>query len=284
MEDKNILDKTLITGAEGMVGNYIDFGIRTNHRSLDVTNLDEVMKVCQKHQPKFIVHLAAETDVDRCERDSTHAYMVNAVGSYNMAFAAQAVGAKLIYISTSAVFDGQNIAPYTEEDVPRPQNIYGHSKYLGELAVRGVLEDYLILRICWVFGGGPQRDQKFVAKILNQLGQPNINVVKDKRGSPTYGKDLVDAIKTFIQEDRRGVYHLSNEGAPTRADVVREIIKITNSNSQVTEVEDSFFASTYADRVSNESMVSKTPFMRPWQDALREYILTEWKGTINTAK
>src|SRR3989338_1085855 len=96
----------LITGADCIVGSYIDFGIRTNHRSLDITNLTEVVKVCEKHKPKIIIHLAAETDVDLCERDATHAYNVNAIGTYNVATAARTIGAKLVYISTSDVFDG----------------------------------------------------------------------------------------------------------------------------------------------------------------------------------
>src|ERR1700754_3933984 len=102
----DLLKHSLITGADGMVGSYIDFGTRTNHRSLDVADLKEVLTVCKKVAPKLIIHLAAETDFDRCERDSANAYMVNAVGTYNMAIAAREVGAKLVYVSTSVVFDG----------------------------------------------------------------------------------------------------------------------------------------------------------------------------------
>jgi dTDP-4-dehydrorhamnose reductase len=275
---KSIFDQALITGADGMVGSYIDFGIRTNHRSLDITNLREVLKVCEKHQPKTIIHLAAETDVDLCERDATHAYNVNAIGTYHMAAAARSVGAKLVYISTSAVFDGTKVEPYTESDIPVPQSVYGHSKYLGELAVKAMLEDYLILRVCWMFGGGETKDQKFIAKILQQLQQPAINVIKYKRGSPTYGKDLVAGIERLIKEGKSGVYHMGNAGSPTRADIVREIVQITGSNAEVREVEPSFFGANYAaHRGDNESMVGNVPYMRPWQEALKEYIQQEWQ-------
>lgn len=275
---KSIFDQALITGADGMVGSYIDFGIRTNHRSLDITNLSEVLKVCGKHQPKTIVHLAAETDVDLCERDATHAYNVNAIGTYNMATAARSVDAKLVYISTSAVFDGTKVEPYTESDIPAPQSFYGHSKYLGELAVKAMLEDYLILRVCWMFGGGQTKDQKFIAKILQQLQQPVINVIKYKRGSPTYGKDLVTGIERLIKEGKSGVYHMGNAGSPTRADIVREIVQITGSNAEVREVEPSFFGVNYvAHRGDNESMVGNVRYMRPWQEALKEYIQQEWQ-------
>ena len=273
----DIFDTALITGADGMVGSYIDFGIRTNHRSLDVTDLTKVMKACNEHKPKLIIHLAAETDVDHCEHDVVHAYNVNAVGTYNMALAAREVGAKLVYVSTSAIFDGQKETPYREDNIPRPQNYYGHSKYLGEIAATSILADALVVRICWVFGGGPAKDQKFVAKILKQLDQPVINVVAGKHGSPTYGKDLVAGIKRLVEEGKNGIFHMGNEGAPSRADVVREIVKITGSHAEIREVDASFFGVTNATRPSNESMVSKVAYMRPWQDALREYIKDEWR-------
>ena len=282
MKKNDIFDKALITGADGMIGSYIDFGIRTNHRSLDVTNLIEVLKVCNEHKPRLIIHLAAETDVDHCERDATHAYNVNTIGTYNMAIAARTVGAKFVYISTSVVFDGMKTKPYTEKDRPAPQTVYGHSKYLGEHAVEGTLNDYLILRISWVFGGGPTKDQKFVAKILRQLDRPVINVIAGKRGSPTFGKDLVAGIRRLVGEGKSGVYHMSNVGTPTRADVVREIVKITGSSAEVREVAASFFSATYADRSENESIVSRVSYMRPWEDALQEYIKTEWNSVINT--
>lgn len=278
---KDLFNSALITGTDGMIGSYIDFGVRTNHRSLDVTNLAEVMAVCEKHMPKLIIHLAAETDVDQCERDETHAYSVNAVGTYHMALAARDVGAKLAYVSTSGVFDGAKGDPYTEDDVPSPRTVYSHSKYLGELAVRGLLQDYLILRIAWVFGGGPKKDQKFVAKILKQIDNAEINVVSGKRGSPTYGKDLVAGMRQLVEEGKSGIYHMGNAGSPTRADVVREIVRITGSVAKVKEVPPSFFGlPADAGRPDNESMVSKVPYMRSWQEAVAEYIRTEWSDMV----
>lgn len=284
MKNSDIFDQALITGADGMIGSYIDFGIRTNHRSLDVTNFKEVMKVCNEHKPKLIIHLAAETDVDHCERDATHAYQVNAIGTYHMATAAKAIGAKLVYVSTSVVFDGTKEEPYVEEDIPAPQTVYGHSKYLGELAVRSILDSYLILRISWVFGGGRTKDQKFVAKILQQLDRSVINIVAGKCGSPTYGKDLVAGIRRLVEEGKSGIYHMGNAGTPTRVDIAREIVRITGSGAEIREVEPSFFAATYTERSGNESMMSKVPYMRPWQDALAEYIRTEWSGIVKVKR
>jgi dTDP-4-dehydrorhamnose reductase len=272
----------LITGSDGVVGGYVDFGVRTNHRSLDVTDLKEVMGICSRYKPDTIMHLAAETNVERCDRDSAYAQLINGVGTYNVALAAREIGAKLVYISTSAVFDGVKDTPYNEQDVARPQSQYGHSKYLGELAVMGLVpESHVIARISWVFGGGPSKDQKFIAKILAQLDQPIINVVKGKRGSPTYAKDLVAGVRILLEEGKTGVYHMSNAGSPTRAEVAKEIVRLTGSKTKVREVEPDFFGNAYAHGVDNESMISRGAYMRPWQEALREYITTEWPQVMH---
>lgn len=274
---KNIsLDKILVTGADGMVGSYVDFGIKTNHRSMDITDLKETISVMEKYKPEAILHLAAETDVDRCERDPEFAYMVNGVGTFNIATAAKRVGAKVIYISTVYVFDGSKNKPYIEDDEPSPTNHYGQSKYLGEIIVKGILKDYLIVRAGWMFGGGPQGDQKFVAKIIKQLNQPEIKAVNDKFGSLTYAKDLIAKIKGFISEDKTGLVHVANSGFCSRYDIALEIKKATKSAAKITPVDSSYF-NLDAPRSSSDTMESSNGgIMRPWQEALDDYIATEW--------
>jgi len=281
-ENNKILSRVLTTGANGMVGSYVDFGIKLDHRALDVTDLDETLAVIKKHNPKVIIHLASETDTDRCEKDPQLAYMVNAIGTYNVALAAKAVGAKMIYISTSAVFDGAKKKPYTETDEPNPQSYYARSKFLGEVIVKNILQDYIIGRICWVFGGGPKKDQKFVAKIIKQTKEPLVRIVAEKRGSPTFSGDLVAVLKKMIIANKKGVFHLSNKGTPSRFEVAKEIMKITKSKTKVEEVDQSFFKKVDSfKRLDNESMVSKISLMRPWQEALKEYIESEWADYIN---
>jgi len=278
---KEILSRVLTTGANGMVGGYVDFGTRLDRRSLDVSDLNETMSVIKRYMPKSIIHLAAETNVDRCDRDPQHAYLINSIGTYNVALAAKEVGAKMIYISTSAVFDGSKKEPYVETDKPNPLGYYGRSKFLGEVIVKEILDNYIIGRIAWVFGGGPEKDQKFVARIIEQTKKPEIDVVSGKYGSPTYGKDLVSAVKKMILENRSGVFHMSNTGAPSRVDVAREIVSITNSDTIVTEVDSSFFDNMYSEkRLDNESMISGVDIMRSWQGALKEYIEKEWSDYI----
>src|SRR3989344_8587931 len=201
----DLFAKTLITGSDGMVGSYIHFGVRMNHHSLDVTNLSNVMSVCTEHMPRVIINFAAATDLARCQQDPAYAYTVNSVGTYNLALAARRIGAKLVYISTFAVCDGTKKEPYTETDIPNPLNIYGHSKYLGELAASGILDDFLLVRASWIFGGGKDKDIKFVGKILKQLDKDEIKIITDKRGSPTYAKDLVASIRQLITENKKGI-------------------------------------------------------------------------------
>lgn len=257
-----------------MVGSYIDFGIKTDRKDLDITDLEQVMKIVRLHKPQAIIHLAAETDVDLCDRDPRHAYKVNSVGTYNIARAAKDVGAKLVYVSTAGVFDGEKDGPYAEMDMPNPKNFYGKSKHQGELIVRAMLDDYIIARACWMFGGGLRQDKKFVSKIIKQLDKEEIKAVDDAYGSPTFGKDLVEALKRLLKENAIGIFHLSNEGACSRYEVAKFIIETLKPNVKLIPVGLDHFPGAY--RVKNEAMVSRHKLMRSWQKALKEYLETEW--------
>ncbi len=275
-KNSNSLESVLITGGMGVLGSYFDFGTKVDSQEMDITNLDAVMKVCAEVKPRVIVHCAALTDLPLCEAQPDKAYLVNAVGTYHMALTAHKTGAKLIYVSTSDVFDGSATEPYKEDDAPNPQSVYGRSKYLGELAVKGVLDNYLIVRISWMFGGGPGKDNKFVGKILGRGDVPEIRAVNDKRASPSWGKDVAQAIGKLIEKDARGVCHLSS-GVATRFEMAQEIASITGWKTKVVPASSSEFPSTYA--IGENQSMSPSPLMRPWQEALKEYIQTEWQGS-----
>lgn len=281
-KDTDRLSKTLITGAGGMVGSYIDFGIKMRHKDLDVTDLDKVLKVCEKYKPKVILHLAAATDLNLCEENPNYAYLVNVIGTSNVCLAAKKIGAKLIYISTSGIFDGTKKSSYTEKDKPNPKSHYGRSKYLGELMVQSIMDDYIIARASWIFGGGPLADKKFVGKIIGQLKNEEIKVVTGMTGSPTYGRDLIDLIKKMINSNKKGIFHASNTGAPSRFDVASYIVKVAKSKARVVKVSpDSFKDVNSNKKKHNEGMVSKVKLMRSWQEALNEYMHDEWPNYIN---
>lgn len=271
----DLLSRALITGAGGMAGSYIDFGALLDRNALDITNLDEAICIVEKHRPRVIIHLAAETDVARCERDPAHAYQVNAVGVYNMCIAARAIGAKLVYVSTNAVFAGDKIGGYVETDAANPQNHYGHSKYAGELMVRAMLENYIIARTCWVFGGGPSKDKKFVSAIIRQLVRGEIKAVNEGCGSPTFAKDFIHSLKTLIEHDESGVFHLANEGVCTRYDMAMVIAGIRAPGVKVLPVPANHFNA--GAKALNESLISNRLLpLRPWNEALKEYLETEW--------
>jgi len=269
-------DKVLITGARGMAGSYLNFGIKTDRESLDVTDLKMVLDAGRKHKPKVIIHLAAQTDMDKCENDPDHAYKINAIGTYNMAELAKEIGAKMVYVSTGGVFDGKKDGLYGEDDTPNPQTYYGRSKYLGELIVRGMLNDYIIARTCWLFGGGPGKDKKFISKIISQFEKAEIKAVDDQFGSPTFAKDFIKTLCGLIKDGKTGIFHIVNGGACSRFEEAKEAVKILGAKTKITPVSsDSFPEKTPV--IFNQGLISRAVSLRPWQEALREYIEKEWK-------
>lgn len=275
-----ILSKTLTTGGAGMTGSYVDFGKKLNSHEMDVTNLQSVMDVCRKFKPRVILHLAADTNVDRCERDPGRSYFINSFGTYNVALAAKEYGAKLIYISTAGVFDGNSDLPYTDkdQDMANPQNHYSRSKYLGEIAIQNTLKDYIILRTGWLFGGGPGKDHKFVGKILEKLRDKDtkkIVAVNDTKGTPTYCYDLIDAVKRLIRDNIHGTYLLGNQGQATRYEIAQFLVSVVNK-AVVVEPADSSMFQLDVKRIRSEAMQVGFKFMRSWQDALGEYVRNEW--------
>lgn len=273
MNPKNVL----VTGGDGAFGSYCDFGMRVGKDKLDITDLNAVLKMCADRKPKVVVHCAALTDLSYCEKNPDKAYLVNAVGTYNVALAAREMGAKLVYISTSDVFKGDKEGPYEVTDMPSPTTVYGHSKYLGELAVRSLLDDYVIMRISWMFGGGQERDNKFVGKLLRQGAVPEIRATTDKKASPAWGKDVAGAIEKLIEEDGHGIYHVGG-GVATKYDIAQELISITGWGTKVAPAVSSEFPSTY--QIGKNESMPPSPLVRPWRDSLKEYIEAEWLGAM----
>ncbi|MEK7063294.1 MAG: NAD(P)-dependent oxidoreductase [Patescibacteria group bacterium] len=273
--------KVVTTGAAGMVGAYIDFGIRTDHHTLDILDSSAVMRFMREHRPSAIIHLAAATDTARCEGDPAYAYSLNGVGTLNVALAAAAVGATFVYVSTSRVFSGDKSGPYTESDEPDGTTVYGKSKRLGEVAASLVSPEHIIVRTSWVFGGGPGRDTKFYGTVLKKLlNKEEVVALCDVEGSPTYGKDLVGAIKDILSGGERGVFHISNGAPATRAAIAELMADYVHCTVPIRAVQRDFFESGHL-LPRNEAVSSKRVHLRPWQEALREYLEAEWKEYQN---
>ncbi|MFT5036469.1 MAG: dTDP-4-dehydrorhamnose reductase [Candidatus Azotimanducaceae bacterium] len=275
--------RILTTGSGGMLGSYVDFGLRPDSTALDILDREKVVDYVQKHTPSAIIHLAGATDMTRTEKEPMYAYELNVRGTYNVACAARSVGATMVYVSTSRVFNGEKKNPYTEEDIPEPESHYARTKYFGELITAAHSSKYIIARTSWVFGGGPERDNKFYGNIIRQLDKSEIVALSDVYGSPTYGKDFIMAIKELLANEETGVVHIANAGVATRHDLAHHIAQQLKPSVTIKAVDRSFFSSG-ATLPSNESIVSSRCTLRPWQEALEEYIEGEWKLYLQSAK
>lgn len=288
--------RVLITGAAGMLGSSLvpafqqagheaiatDLVPRNPETtSLDVRDARAVPLAIARWRPDLVAHLAAETDVDRCEREPEHARLTNTAGTYYTALACQAAGLPLAYVSTAGVFDGLKPTAYTEDDEPRPINAYGRTKFEGERLVQRLLPASFIARAGWMIGGG-EVDKKFVRKIIDQLaaGAGVIYAVVDKFGTPTYAPDFARSLVEVIEHGYFGTYHMACTGWGTRLDVARAILDFLGRDDVIlTGVTSEFFARDYpAARPRSEIMENRMldmlgmNRMRPWRVALAEYL------------
>ena len=211
--------KILITGAEGQLGYDLikEFGIRdieiipTDISDMDITDKEAVDSFIFDKRPDAIIHAAAWTAVDAAESDPDGCKRINVDGTRNVAEAAAKIGARIMYISTDYVFDGTGIMPWKpDSQITAPLNVYGLTKYQGELAIQSFCKDYIIVRISWVFG----KNGKNFIKTMLDLGRKrnDISVVDDQIGSPTYTKDLSRLLADMIVSKATGIFHATNEG------------------------------------------------------------------------
>ena len=197
-----------------------------NFITLDIADAFKVRKIFTHESPELVFHLAAATDVDRCETDPEWAHRVNTLGTENLALACRELNIPMVYVSTAEVFDGNKPTPYIEDDAPNPLNTYAMSKLEGERAVQKHLSKYFIVRTAWIVSGG-KLDKKFVGKILRLLEtEKEIRAVEDKIGSPTFAQDLAKNMVELAESGQYGLYHMVNQGFCSRYEMAQEIIKI----------------------------------------------------------
>ena len=291
------LSRILITGASGMLGSTLASVLHSKDiefvatdidlsppgtELLDVRDFAAVDETVTEHKPSLVIHLAAETNVERCEAEPSHAYRTNTIGTQNVAVSCNRHGVPLVYVSTAGVFNGTKAEPYNEFDQPDPINIYGKSKYQGELIVRALVARSFIARAGWMIGG-KERDKKFVGKIVKQLGEGRrrIYAVTDKLGTPTYTYDFCQILLKLLDTSYWGTYHLACKGSGTRFDVAAHIIKTLGLDDRVELIgtnSDHFKLEYPAPRPASESMVNQMlelrgmNSMRDWKDSLTEYL------------
>lgn len=286
------MKRMLVTGGGGMVGSYVRT-VFTDHDllltdkiagvpHLDVRDSASVAAAVAEMKPDAVLHLAAATDVDRCEQDPEGAFHTNAVGTQNVALACQAHDIVMVYVSTAGVFWGDKPEPYHEFDDPRPANVYGRSKLAGEQIVMSLLRRYYIVRAGWMFGGGA-RDKKFVGFITRKLlaGEPELRIVADKFGSPTYGKDLLYGIRALLETGYYGLYHMTNTGIGSRYEVALAIRRAVGREDVPVRPMSSAYFPLPAPRARSEAMdnlklrLLGLNTMRPWRESLAEYVRAE---------
>ena len=261
-----IQDSTYVTKAEYM--------------PLDITNAEDVMKTIQNVNPDVVVHCAAWTAVDLAEDEDKQAKVkaINVDGTQNIANACKKVDAKMVYISTDYVFDGQGTEPWQPDCKDyKPLNIYGQTKLGSELAVSNTLDKYFIVRIAWVFG---KNGNNFIKTMLN-IGKKydTLRVVNDQIGTPTYTYDLARLLVDMIETDKYGYYHATNEGGYISwYDFACEIFKQAGYTTKVAPVTTEEYGLSKAARPFN-SRLDKSKLLEngfkplpTWQDALARYL------------
>lgn len=275
--------KVLVTGVKGQLGydvmaelakrNIEAIGVDIDE--MDITDKISVEKVIGEAAPDVVVHCAAYTAVDAAEDNEALCRRVNADGTRNIAEVCKKLDCKMVYISTDYVFDGQGTRPWEPDDERHPLNVYGQTKYEGELAVQENLSKYFIVRIAWVFG---KNGKNFVRTML-KLAETHdkLTVVNDQFGSPTYTYDLARLLVDMIQTDKYGIYHATNEGICTWYEFACEIFRQAGVKIEVTPVPASEYPAK-AKRPENsrldKSKLTENGFERlpSWQDALGRYL------------
>lgn len=276
--------KVLVTGAKGQLGtdlmNELEKrgieSIGVDVQEMDITDREACMRVISESKADAVIHCAAYTAVDAAEDNVDLCRKINGEGTRNVALACQATGAKMMYISTDYVFDGQGTRPWEPDDNRSPLNVYGQTKYKGELAVEELVEKFFTVRIAWVFGVAGKNFIKTMLRLGKERGA--VSVVDDQVGSPTYTYDLARLLVDMIQTDYYGRYHATNEGFCSWYGFACEIFRQAGMDEvKVTPVSSDQFP-VKAVRPANSRMskakLAENGFepLPTWQDALGRFL------------
>jgi len=273
--------RILITGGGGQIG--IELAQRLDEANvwalgrsaLDVTSGAAMDRALGEIEPDVVIHAAAMTDPEACERDRGAAQRANVVGAWNVARAAARAGAEMVYLSTSYVFAGDKLGPYREYDEPGPINAYGVSKLGGERAARQALDRLYVVRSGWVYS---RWNRGFVARLLELAdGASNVRYVGDQVANPTHAGDLAAAILRLIDTQAYGVHHLVNEGATSWYGWATAVLRAAGRDDvEIEEISAEDFkreARVPANsEMANEMARAVGITLRPWHDALGEFV------------
>jgi dTDP-4-dehydrorhamnose reductase len=253
---------------------------------LDIADTAGVFDAINRFHPEMVIHCAAMTDVDGCERDPDRAHLINAVGTWSLACACASIDCPIAYVSTDYVFDGEKGAPYTEFDPVNPMSAYGASKLAGEMAVRELCRKHYVVRTSWVFA---PHGKNFALTILNiadariaagETDKP-LTVVADQIGSPTYAKDLAEFLASLVGSPLYGVYHFTNAGSCSWYEFASKILETAGKTQvKVTPIKSEEWPTPtrrpkYSVLRHYKMELLGRDSARGWQDAVREFV-QEW--------
>lgn len=275
--------KILVTGVKGQLGYDVVregesrglemFG--TDVDNMDITDAGQVKQVIEDYRPDAVIHCAAYTAVDAAEDNQELCRKINVDGTRNIAEVCKAMDIPMMYFSTDYIFDGQGENFWKEDDEKQPLNVYGQTKYEGELAVQELVQKYFILRISWVFGVNGNNFIKTMLRLGKERGA--VGVVSDQIGSPTYTYDLAKLVIDMIQTDKYGAYHVTNDGLCSWYEFACEIFKQAGLDVKVTSLTTAEYpakaARPFNSRMSKDKLINAGFEMLPeWQDALGRYL------------
>ena len=290
------MKKIYIAGCGGMLGEAFyqifkdDFilkctDIDVNEKwisSLDFRRVEDYKKDVFSFNPDFLFHIGAYTDIEFCELNPDDTYITNTESVKNAVKIANQLSIPILYISSAGIFDGKKNY-YDETDKPNPYGHYAKSKYLGEKHVIECAKKYLVCRAGWMMGGGPEKEKKFINKIIQQIkgGKKELFIVNDKLGTPTYTHDFAKNVKLLIEKNETGLFNIVCSGSTSRLEIAHELISFfdLNNDIKITEVDSDYFKKEYfVIRPKSEKMINKRlndldlNIMNDWKDSLIKYL------------
>lgn len=298
------MKKIFMSGCGGMLGDAFyhvfknsynlkctDINISEDWLSfLDFRDIDSYRNCVENFQPDYLFHIGAHTDLEFCEKNIEDTYITNTISVENAVHIANSLNIPLLFISTAGIFDG-NKDVYDEWDQPNPLCHYARSKFAGEQFVLQHAKFPLVLRAGWMMGGGPNKDKKFVSKILDQIisGNKTLHIVNDRLGTPTYTYDFANNAKIILENQLWGLYNLVCEGMTGRLEVAETILSLCNLDKkiEIIKVTSDFFKKEYfVDRPGSERLVNKKlqlrgiDIMRNWEICLEEYLIKSYSKLL----
>jgi dTDP-4-dehydrorhamnose reductase len=290
-------NKILVFGGSGMLGTTLQ-KINDNYELIitdkeeseiycDIRDIKSCNAIVEKYNPDIILNFAALVDLEYCEKEKDDCYLTNTISALHLFNLAKDRNIPYVFISTAGIF-GNDKEFYTEEDTPYPLSAYGKSKYYTEQIIQNQsYEKYWIFRAGWMMGGGPDKDKKFVNKLMKQInsGAKELFVVDDKLGVPTYTKDFASSIIKHIEEELPyGLYNMVSNGEASRYETALAINEYLNLGLKINKVSSDHFKNEYfAPRPYSEKLINKSlndlnkNYMRNWKVCLIEYLNEYYK-------